>query len=104
MPDPDLVTERIRLRRWRETDREPFAALNADPIVMEQFPAPLERTESDALVDRITAHFDEHGWGLWAVELLETRTFIGFTGLAPAGFDAHFTPAVEVGWRLDRAH
>ena len=104
MSEHELVTERLRLRRWREADREPFAELNADPIVMEQFPAPLDRAESDALVDRITAHLDEHGWGLWAVELLEGGAFIGFTGLAPASFEAHFTPAVEVGWRLDRAH
>ncbi len=104
MPEDQLVTERLRLRRWRDSDREPFAALNADPVVMEHLPAPLDRDESDALVDRISAHLDEHGWGLWAVELLESGTFIGFAGLAPAGFDAHFTPAVEVGWRLDRAH
>lgn len=96
----ELQTERLVLRRWRAADREPFAALNADPVVMEHFVAPLARAESDDLVDRIEDHFDQEGWGLWAVEVTETSRFIGFTGLWPATFEAHFTPAVEVGWRL----
>ncbi len=96
----ELRTERLVLRRWRAADREPFAALNADPVVMEHFVAPLARAESDDLVDRIEDHFDQEGWGLWAVEVTETSRFIGFTGLWPATFEAHFTPAVEVGWRL----
>ena len=96
----ELRTERLVLRRWRAADREPFAALNADPVVMEHFVAPLSRAESDDLVDRIEDTFDREGWGLWAVEVAETGTFIGFTGLWPARFEAHFTPAVEVGWRL----
>ena len=83
-------------------DREPFAAMNADPEVMEHFPAPLTRDESDALVDRIEAGFDEQGWGLWALEERESGAFLGFTGLNRPGFDAHFTPAVEIGWRLAR--
>ena len=62
------ATERLELRIWRDSDRAPFAALNADPAVMEHFPAVLTRAESDALVDRVEAHFDEHGYGLWAVE------------------------------------
>jgi ribosomal-protein-alanine N-acetyltransferase len=96
------VTERLLLRGWRDDDREPFAALNADPAVMEHFPAPMTRAESDAFVDRIVAQHDEHGWGLWAVEVRATGRFIGFTGLAVPRFEAHFTPAVEVGWRLAR--
>ena len=96
----ELQTERLVLRRWRAADREPFAALNADPVVMEHFVAPLARAESDDLVDRIEDHFDQEGWGLWAVEVTETSRFIGFTGLWPATFEAPFTPAVEVGWRL----
>lgn len=99
-PVAELVTERLLLRRWRGEDRDPFAALNADPVVMEHFPAPLTRAQSDDLADRIEAHLDEHGWGLWAVEVRETGRFCGFTGLAPATFEAPFTPAVEVGWRL----
>ena len=65
----ELRTGRLLLRRWRDEDRVPFAALNADPVVMEHFPALLTREQSDALVDRIEAHFDEHGYGLWALEV-----------------------------------
>jgi RimJ/RimL family protein N-acetyltransferase len=96
----ELRTERLLLRTWRESDRDPFAALNADPIVMEFFPAPLTRVESDAFVDRILAAFDEHGWGLWAVEVPGEADFIGFIGLAIPRFEASFSPCIEVGWRL----
>lgn len=99
-----LRTERLVLRRWRDEDRDPFAALNADPVVMEHYPATLSRAESDAFVDRVEAHLDEAGWGLWAVEVAESGDFAGYVGLWPASFEAHFTPAVEVGWRLARAH
>ncbi len=95
-----IETERLLLRRWRDSDREPFAALNADPLVMEHFPAALSREESDALVDRIEAGFERNGFGLWAVEA--SGAFIGFTGLSVPGFTACFTPCVEVGWRLAR--
>ncbi len=94
----EIGTQRLLLRRWRQEDRAPFAALNADPIVMEHFPAPLSQQESDALVDRIEAHFDQYGYGLWAVEA--QGTFIGFTGLCWATWESDFTPALEVGWRL----
>jgi ribosomal-protein-alanine N-acetyltransferase len=97
----ELRTARLLLRRWREQDRAPFAALNADPVVMEHFPAALTREQSDALVDRIEAHFDEHGYGLWAVEA--DGAFVGFTGLAWQAYEASFTPALEVGWRLARS-
>jgi RimJ/RimL family protein N-acetyltransferase len=99
---PLLETERLVLRRWRHGDREPFAAMNADPGVMEHFPARLTRSESDALVDRIEASFEERGFGLWALGIAGTGEFIGFTGLSVPRFDAHFTPAVEIGWRLAR--
>ena len=99
MPD----TERLLMRAWREEDLEPFAALNADPVVMEHFPSTLTRQESDALVTRIEAQFDALGYGLWALEVRDTGEFIGFTGLAVQTFPAHFTPAVEVGWRLQRS-
>jgi RimJ/RimL family protein N-acetyltransferase len=102
--EPELRTPRLLLRRWRDTDRTPFAALNADPFVMEHFPAPLRREESDDLADRIAADIDERGWGLWAVEIAGTAPFAGFVGLNPATFDAPFTPAVEIGWRLAREH
>lgn len=101
--DAELRTERLLMRRWREEDRRPFAALNADPRVMEFFPAPLSRAESDTLVERIEMGFERHGFGLWALELQEGGGFIGFTGLSIPPFEAHFTPAVEVGWRLARS-
>ncbi|MGQ0831691.1 MAG: GNAT family N-acetyltransferase [Microthrixaceae bacterium] len=99
----ELHTERLVLRGWRETDRAAFAALNADPVVMEHFPAPLSRTESDALADRIDADLASRGWGLWAAEVPGRIEFIGFIGLAIPGFEAPFTPCVEVGWRLCRS-
>lgn len=98
-----METERLILRRWREADRRPFAELNADPEVMEHFPAPLTREQSDAMVDRIESAFDEHGYGLWALEVRATGEFVGFTGLAWQTFEARFTPALEVGWRLARS-
>jgi RimJ/RimL family protein N-acetyltransferase len=97
-----LRTDRLILRRWRDSDREPFAALNADPAVMEHFPSALTREQSDAMVDAIEAGFDAYGFGLWALEIAETGEFIGFTGLSVPSFDAPFTPTVEVGWRLAR--
>jgi RimJ/RimL family protein N-acetyltransferase len=98
-----LSTARLLLRRWREMDREPFAALNADPLVMAYFPARLTRTDSDQLIAKIESGFDQHGYGLWALALRTTEEFIGFTGLDTPSFEAHFTPAVEVGWRLARS-
>jgi RimJ/RimL family protein N-acetyltransferase len=96
-----LLTPRLLLRRWRDADREPFARICADPRVMRHFPAPLSRAESDALVDRAEARFAECGFGPFAVELRDTGTFIGFIGLSAPRFEAHFTPCVEIGWRLD---
>ena len=96
----ELTTDRLLMRQWRESDREPFAALNADPAVMEHFPSPQTREQSDALIDRNSSAIDERGWGLWALEVRETGRFIGFTGLSVPSFEAHFMPAVEIGWRL----
>lgn len=98
-----LRTDRLVLRPWRESDREPFAALNADPDVMEFFPAPLTREESDGFADRIEAAITGQGWGLWAAEVVGGPAFIGFIGLAAPRFEAAFTPCVEVGWRLARS-
>lgn len=99
-----LRTARLLLRHWAETDLEPFAALNADPAVMKHFPAVQDQAASDAAVDRLEAHLSEHGWGLWAVQRLDTGAFIGFTGLAEVPEDLPPYPAVEVGWRLAHAH
>jgi RimJ/RimL family protein N-acetyltransferase len=99
---PSLSTERLLLRRWRDSDRGPFAALNADEEVMEHFPSTLTREQSDASVDRIQKELADEPFGLWAVEVRDTGEFIGFVGLDRPRFDAWFTPAVEVGWRLAR--
>jgi RimJ/RimL family protein N-acetyltransferase len=96
----ELLTARLRLRRWRAEDREPFAAINADPRVMELLAGRLTRAQSDAYVEEMEAHFDAHGYGLWALELRESGELIGLTGLNTVAFEAHFTPAVEIGWRL----
>jgi ribosomal-protein-alanine N-acetyltransferase len=79
---------------------DPFAALNADPRVMAHLPTMLGRKESDALAQRCDAHFDQHGFGLWAVEIRAVAPFAGFIGLSVPHFQAHFTPCVEIGWRL----
>jgi len=99
-----LATERLVLRRWQDSDREPFARMNADPRVMEFFPTALSRAESDAMVERIEAHFAEYGFGLWATELKDSKEFIGYIGLAVPRFEAAFTPCVEIGWRLATEH
>jgi ribosomal-protein-alanine N-acetyltransferase len=99
---PELQTQRLLLRRWRPDDRTPFAALNADREVMHHFPQHLTRRESDILADRLDAHIEREGWGLWAMEVRANGRFIGFTGLARPAFAAPFMPAVEIGWRLAR--
>jgi len=96
-----LLTAHLMLRRWREADREPFARMNADPLVMRYFLASLTRAESDALIDRIEARIQERGWGLYAAELRETGRFIGFIGLSSPGPNLPIYPCVEIGWRLD---
>jgi RimJ/RimL family protein N-acetyltransferase len=95
-----LTTNRLQLRRWRDSDRLPFQKLNADPRVMEFMPGLLAPEESDELIVRIEQHFERHGFGLFVVEFLEDESFLGFIGLSVAAFDAPFMPAVEVGWRL----
>ena len=100
----ELRTDRLLLRRWRPEDRELFAALNADPRVVEFLPGPLTREESDLRAARIEAHFEQHGFGLWAVEVPGVVPFAGFVGLSVSRFEAHFTPCVEIGWRLAAEH
>ena len=99
-----LRTERLLLRRWRDEDRAPFAALCADPVVMEHFPALLSRAECDAAVERFEAGCDERGFGFLAVERRDDGAFLGFVGLSVPGFEAPFQPCVEIGWRLAREH
>jgi RimJ/RimL family protein N-acetyltransferase len=97
-----IRTDRLLMRRWLDSDREPFAALNADPTTMRYFPATLDRLTSDALVDRIESRFEQRGYGLWALEVTDTGEFIGFTGLNPMPDDVPGAGGTEVGWRLAR--
>jgi RimJ/RimL family protein N-acetyltransferase len=95
-----MRTDRLLMRRWRESDREPFAALNGDAETLKYFPSTLDRAASDAVIDRIEAGFDERGYGLWALEVTGSGQFIGFTGLSPMPDDVPGAGGVEVGWRL----
>ncbi|MBS0421476.1 MAG: GNAT family N-acetyltransferase [Proteobacteria bacterium] len=95
-----LTTQRLLLRQWRDSDRDAFARLNEDPLVMEYFPRCLPRDESEAWVSRTQVAMAERGWGLWAVEVRGVVPFIGFVGLSVPMFTAHFTPCVEIGWRI----
>ncbi len=97
---PSIDTERLLLRDWRDTDVGAFAAINADPVVMEYFPQRYTEERTRQFVERIRECWSELAYGLWAVELKDTGRFIGDVGLWPATFPAPFTPAVEVGWRL----
>ncbi len=97
----EIVTPRLLLRRWRDADRAPFAAMNADPEVMRYFPATLDRAASDALVDRVEQHLARHGFGLWALEVRATGALVGFTGLSPMP-DGVPGAGYEIGWRLAR--
>ncbi|MGO9457124.1 MAG: GNAT family N-acetyltransferase [Acidimicrobiales bacterium] len=101
---PTLVTDRLVLRPWRDEDLDPAAAMNGDPETMRYFPAPLDREQSDAFVRAMAQSFAWSGAGMWAVEAPGVSPCIGAVGLLHVGFDAHFTPAVEVGWRLARAY
>lgn len=100
----EFDTERLRLRQWCAADRNPFAVLNADPRVMEFYPAPLSRAESDALANRCQALIAERGWGFWAVETIDTQEFVGFVGLHTPVPELPFSPCVEIGWRLAAKH
>jgi len=101
---PELVAKRIVLRQWRDRDLAPFAKMNGDPQVMAYFPSPLSSKESDELASRIQTHFRKHGFGFWAVEIPGVTEFAGFIGLSIPDFEAHFTPCVEIGWRLDQPY
>jgi RimJ/RimL family protein N-acetyltransferase len=98
----EVQTERLLMRRWRDTDREPFAALNADPQTMVYFASTLNRAASDAFVDQIEARFEQQGFGLWALEVVGDGRFIGYTGLNPLPPEVPAGGGMEIGWRLDR--
>lgn len=100
----EFETERLRLRQWRQADLEPFATLNADPVVMAYFPDLLTRAASDELAHRLCSEIDKRGWGFWAAEIKGSATFIGFVGLHVPAVVLPFSPCVEIGWRLATAH
>lgn len=95
-----LESSRLVLRRWKETDLTPFRELNADSRVMEFYPKTLSSDESDQIVTRAEQHFEKHHFGLFAVERKADHRFLGFVGMQNVPFEAHFTPAVEIGWRI----
>ena len=96
----ELRTERLLLRRWQESDRAPFARLNTDSQAVRYLPKVLTREESDRFVDRVEAHFEQYDYGLWVAEIVGITPFAGFIGFAVPTYEAHFTPNVEIGWRL----
>ncbi len=100
--DMEMESPRLRLRHWRPDDRAPFAAINAEPEV-QRYLAPITREGSDAMLDRIEAHFAAHGWGYWALEECRSGALIGLCGMMHVPFEAFFTPAIEIGWRLSSA-
>ncbi|MCU1719008.1 GNAT family N-acetyltransferase [Pseudomonas sp. 5P_3.1_Bac2] len=95
-----ILTPRLRLRQWQDSDYAPFAALNADPEVMRYFPAPLSQAQSDAIANRCHELIAARGWGFWALEALSSGAFIGFLGLHIPDADLPCSPCVEIGWRL----
>jgi RimJ/RimL family protein N-acetyltransferase len=101
---PVVDTPRLLLRHWQPGDGEAFAALNADPKVMEFFPKTLNRAESDEIIAILQGHIDRRGYGFWAAELRETGEFIGFIGIQVPRVMLPFSPCVEIGWRLAHAH
>ena len=102
-PVIERLTRRLVLRQWRDEDQTPFAALNADPLVMEYLPTVLTRDQSDVLMGRCLEKIECDGFGLWAVQVRTSGEFIGFVGLSAPTWEAAFTPCTEIGWRLARS-
>lgn len=100
MDEISIKTERLLLRRWKDTDLPALASMNQDPTVMEFIGPVLSQSESRAMIQRAEESWVGHGYGRFAVEIIETSELIGFVGLAQCKFESHFTPAVEIGWRL----
>lgn len=95
-----IRTQRLLLRPWQDADFDPLVAMGNDPCVMEFFPSLMSREDTAAMLGRIRTHHETHGFGYWAVEIPGVTSFAGFIGLAVPRFEAHFTPCVEIGWRL----
>ncbi|WBW97813.1 GNAT family N-acetyltransferase [Oceanirhabdus sp. W0125-5] len=100
MKDYIIKTNRLGLRKWNPEDLIPFTEMNSDPKVMEFFTNTLTKEESYAFANRVISHFDSHGFGLYAVDVLSSGEFIGYIGLSIPKFEAYFTPCVEIGWRI----
>ncbi|MEZ7893267.1 MAG: GNAT family N-acetyltransferase [Candidatus Wallbacteria bacterium] len=98
----ELFTKRLWLRPWQEKDAEPFCEMNSDPEVMKYFPNPLNNDETINFIERIKIKFAETGFGLFAVEVMQSGEFIGFIGLSQPKFKSFFTPCYEIGWRLKK--
>lgn len=96
----ELSTERLLMRQWKDQDLSAFAKLNSDSEVMEYFPNPLNREESDAMARKCKSLISERGWGFWAVEIKKSGEFAGFVGLHKPKATLPFSPCVEIGWRL----
>lgn len=104
MPAPPLSTKRLLLRQWEKSDLPLFANMNADVRVMQYFPSTLSQAESDFLAEKIQLELKEKEYGLWALEVVGIAPFIGFVGLHYHDFPAHFTPCIEIAWRLSHDH
>jgi len=98
----ELNTKRLRLRQWQQTDLKPFAAINADPQVMEFYPKLMSEEESNQTAERFQDLIEQNGWGFWAIEDLKSSEFLGFVGLHKPNLPYPFAPCVEIGWRLKR--
>lgn len=103
-PNPSITTERLILRKWCDADIEPFVQMNSDARVMKYFPALMSRDQTLQAVERIKKHFDDYGYGWFAVDLKSTGEFIGFIGFSHPRFESYFTPCIEIGWRLKAEH
>ncbi len=97
-----IQTERLGLRKWIDADFIPFTEMNKDSQVMEYFPKILTDVETNELIKKINKHFDKYGFGLFAVEKLATKEFVGFTGFMIPTFESFFTPCIEIGWRITK--
>lgn len=97
-----ITTERLALRLWHTDDFLPFAAMNKDEDVMKYFPNILSEEETRTMMQRIENHFQTHGFGLFAIEKLSTKEFIGYTGFMVPRFESFFTPCIEIGWRIKK--
>jgi len=98
-----FTSERLGFRNWTESDLTEFAKINADLKVMEHFPKPLTETETAEFIQRLKKHYEKNGFNYFATEILESKEFIGFIGLAFQDYKTDFTPAVDIGWRLKRS-